>query len=447
VTIDPVSIDAVPVDVDLWDIDAFQRQEHHTMLEQFRETEPGIHWFDEGDLGPGFWVISRQAHLKEVNRQAGIFSSNAGGTQMRDADPHDDRAGVVSDSLMIEMDPPKHTRYRRIVSRGFTPRMISLLEDYLQNRTDMILDKVCEDGHAEFVTQLSAELPLQAIAEMVGIPLEDRSKIFEWTNAMVGSDDPDFVTSHEDVTNAATELFMYSRMLQTERRQSPADDIITTLLSADVDGEELDETEFDMFFLLLCVAGNETTRNSITHGMKAFFEFPDQWEKFRSDTSRYMDTAVDEIVRWATPVLNFRRQAAADFEIDGVKIKAGDKVVMWHIAANRDPRAFENPWQFDIERTPNDHVGFGGGGPHYCLGANLAKMEIRLMFEAIAKRLPDIRLDGDLRYLRSNFIGGIKEMPVAFTPTPSRHTTPMDRLGSAAGASGTDGFGGEVQRG
>jgi cholest-4-en-3-one 26-monooxygenase len=373
-----------------------------------------------------------------------VFSSNKGGTQIQELD--DTNAQVDPDSIMLQMDPPKHTRYRRIVSRGFTPRMIGLLDDYLENRTKMIVDRVCEKGEAEFVTELSAELPLQAIAEMVGIPLEDRKKIFDWTNAMIGSDDPDFAQSEDDVMAAFAELFMYSNALQKERRNQPGDDIITTLLSADVDGEQLDETEFDMFFLLLCVAGNETTRNSITRGMMGFFEFPDQWEKFKSDPERYMDGAVDEIVRWATPVLNFRRQLLSDYELGGVQMKEGDKLVMWHIAANRDPREFDDPWKFDIERSPNNHIGFGGGGPHYCLGANLAKMEIKLMFREIAQRLPDIRPAGDPQYLRSNFIGAVKELPVQFTPTPSTNTKAMDRLGSAAGASGTTGYGGEVVR-
>ena len=432
--------------VDLWDMDAFQRQEHHAMLEKLRETDPGIHWIDEGDKGPGFWAITRLEHLKEINRQADIISSNKGGTQMQERARADVMDDFQNDSLMLSMDPPKHTRYRRIVSRGFTPRMINLLEDYLHNRTQMIIDRVCERGTAEFVTELSAELPLQAIAEMVGIPFEDRKKIFDWTNSMIGADDPDFAKSEEFVMAAFAELFAYSNALQNERRGKPADDIITTLLSADVDGEALDEVEFDMFFLLLCVAGNETTRNSITRGMHGFFEFPDQWELYRSDPDKYADTMVDEVVRWATPVLNFRRQAMRDYEIGGVQIKENDKIVMWHIAANRDPRAFDDPWTFDITRSPNDHVGFGGGGPHYCLGSNLAKMEIRLMFKGIAERLPDIRLAGDVAYLRSNFIGGVKSMPVEFTPSPSTHTMPLDRLGSAAGASGTDGYGGAVER-
>ncbi len=432
--------------IDLWDMDAFQRQEHHGMLEQLRETDPGIHWIEEGDKGPGFWAVTRLEHLKEVNRQAEIFSSNKGGTQMQERAEGDDIDSFQNDSLMLSMDPPKHTRYRRIVSRGFTPRMINLLEDYLENRTQMIIDRVSEDGKAEFVTQLSAELPLQAIAEMVGIPMEDRSKIFDWTDSMIGADDPDYAQSEEAVMGAFGELFAYSNALQTDRRDKPGDDIVTTLLSADVDGEKLDEIEFDMFFLLLCVAGNETTRNSVTRGMQGFFEFPDQWELYVSDPDKYSDTMVDEVVRWATPVLNFRRQALQDYELGDVLIKENDKIVMWHIAANRDPRAFDDPWSFDVARNPNDHVGFGGGGPHFCLGSNLAKMEIALMFKGIAQRLPDIHPVGEPEYLRSNFIGGVKALPVEFTPTPSTNTMPLDRLGSAAGASGTEGFGGNVER-
>jgi len=324
--------------------------------------------------------------------------------------------------------------------------MINLLEDYLQNRTDIILDNVVERGHCDFVRDISAELPLQAIAEMMGIPVEDRSRVFDWTNAMVGGEDPEFVKSRDDILAAAADLFGYSHQLQMGRRSTPGGDIVTTLLSADIDGEALTELEFDMFFLILCVAGNETTRNSITRGMMAFLEFGDQWEKFASDPDHHMETTVEEIVRWATPVMYFRRQALSDYEIGGVKIAAGDKVLMWHVAANRDPRAFEDPWRFDIERTPNDHVGFGGGGPHYCLGASLARMEIRLMFRELARRMPDVRLDGEPDYLRSNFIGGVKRLPVAYSPSPSYNTVPLHRLGSAAGVSGTVGYGGHVER-
>ena len=433
-------------DIDLWDFDMFQRQEHHKVLEQLRETDPGIHWVDEGGKGMGYWAITRQAHLKEVNRRADVFSSSHSGTQMRDPEQRLHDSGIVPALTLIDMDPPRHTRYRRLVSRGFTPRMIHLLEDYLQNRTDIILDRVVEKGRCDFVRDISAELPLQAIAEMMGIPVEDRSKVFDWTNAMVGSEDPEFIKSRDDILQAAAELFGYSHQLQTDRRATPSDDIVTTLLSADLDGQALTELEFDMFFLILCVAGNETTRNSITRGMMAFLEFGDQWAKFAADPDRYMETAVEEIVRWASPVMYFRRQALADYEIGGIKIAAGDKVIMWHVAANRDPRAFEDPWRFDIERTPNDHVGFGGGGPHYCLGASLARMEVRLMFRELARRMPDIRLDGEPDYLRSNFIGGVKRLPVAYSPSPSHDTESLHRLGSAAGVSGTTGYGGNVER-
>ena len=433
-------------DVDLWDFDMFQRQEHHEVLARLRETDPGIHWVDEGDKGSGYWAVTRHAHLKEVNRRADVFSSNHSGTQMRDPDQRSQKSRFALDQMLIDMDPPRHTRYRKLVNRGFTPRMIALLEDYLQNRTDIILDRVVEQGRCDFVRNISAELPLQAIAEMMGIPVEDRSKVFDWTNAMIGSEDPEFVRGREDIDRAAAELFGYSHRLQTERRNEPSDDIVTTLLSADIDGEALSELEFDMFFVILCVAGNETTRNSITRGMMAFFDFGDQWEKFVADPDRHMETAVEEIVRWASPVLCFRRQALSDYDIGGVRIAAGDKVVMFHVSANRDPRAFEDPWRFDIERTPNDHVGFGGGGPHYCLGASLARMEIRLTFREIARRMPDIHLDGEPDYLRSNFIAGVKRLPVAYTPSPSYNTAALHRLGSAAGVSGTVGYGGHVER-
>jgi cholest-4-en-3-one 26-monooxygenase len=427
------------MDIDLLDPDRFQRGEHHEMFKVLRDTDPGIHWHDEPE-GSGFWSVTRIDHLREVNRNTDVFSSNAGGTQILDPPPGDMRAAVNRDYLMLDMDPPKHTRYRMLVNRGFTPRMIGLLDDYLLNRTRIIIDRICEKGECDFVTDIAAELPLQAIAEMMGVPLEDRLKIFDWTNKMIGRSDPEFVGSDADVDQAFAELYQYSHVLQMDRRDKPAQDIVTTLLNATIDDDKLSEIEFDMFFLLLSVAGNETTRNSMSHGIHGFIQHPDQWEKFRSDPDRYMSGAIEEILRWATPVLHFRRTALADYELGGVKIKAGDKLVMWHISANRDDRCFDDPFRFDIERHPNDHVAFGGGGPHFCLGANLARMELRLMFREIAERLPDISLAGEPRYLRSNFIGGVKHLPVKYTPTPSTNTEPMDRLGSAA-TGDTGGYG------
>jgi cholest-4-en-3-one 26-monooxygenase len=416
-------------DVDLGDMDRFQRGEHHEMFRLLRNTEPGVHWQDEPE-GTGYWAVTRIDHLREVNRQAEVFSSNRGGTQIVDAPADDLEARRPHDSIMLDMDPPKHTRYRKLVNRGFTPRMIGLLESYLENRTRIIVDRICEKGECDFVTELASELPLQAIAEMLGIPLEDRSRIFDWTNKMIGSSDPEFASGQADVDQAFAELYSYSHQLQEQHQ--PADDIVTTLLHSEVDGDKLTEWEFDMFFLLLCVAGNETTRNTISHGMHAFMTNPDQWQRFLAAPDAMMGTMIEEVLRWATPVLHFRRTAMRDYELGGVKIADGDKVVMWHISANRDERHFEDPFRFDIGREHNDHVAFGGGGPHFCLGANLARMEMRLMFDEIAARLPDIHLAGEPKYLRSNFIGGIKHMPVAFTPTASTNTEPMARLGAAA---------------
>jgi len=416
-------------DVDLNDMDAFQRGEHHAMFVKLRNTDEGVHWQDE-PAGSGYWAVTRLDHLREVNRQPDVFSSNRGGTQIEDAPDDDLEARMRHDSIMLDMDPPKHTRYRKLVNRGFTPRMIGLLEAYLENRTKIIVDRVCERGECDFVTELASELPLQAIAEMMGIPLEDRARIFDWTNRMIGSSDPEFASGQEDVTQAFTELYAYSHQLQEQHQ--PAEDIVTTLLNGEVDGDRLSEWEFDMFFLLLCVAGNETTRNTISHGMHGFMTNPDQWQRFRADPEGMMSTGMEEVLRWATPVLHFRRTAQRDYELGGVKIAEGDKVVMWHISANRDERHWDDPFRFDIGREHNEHVAFGGGGPHFCLGANLARMEMRLMFREMAERLPDMRLNGETQYLRSNFIGGIKHMPVAFTPTPSTNTPSMARLGAAA---------------
>ncbi len=264
---------------------------------------------------------------------------------------------------------------------------------------------------------IAAELPLQAIAELMGVPQEDRRKLFDWSNRMIGADDPEFqkdAVGMEAAGNAAAELFMYSHSLAELRRDDPQDDIISRLLGAEIDGDKLSELEFDMFFMLLTVAGNETTRNATAHGMKALLDHPDQFDKLKADPELLLG-AIEEILRWATPVLHFRRTALEDYELGGKLIRKGDKVVMWHISANRDETVFDDPFTFDIERSPNEHIAFGGGGPHFCLGANLARMELRLIFDELVHRLPDMKLDGEVEYLRSNFIGGIKHMPVHYT--------------------------------
>jgi cholest-4-en-3-one 26-monooxygenase len=401
-------------DVDLLDPDVFRTGRHHEMFRLLRAEDP-VHWTDEPD-GSGFWSITRHADLIEVNREPQRFSSAANGISIPDLGEE----GAMVREMMLYMDPPRHTRYRRLVNKGFTPRMIGLLETGLRTKAELILDNVVEAGQCDFVIDISAELPLQAIAELMGVPPEDRHKLFDWTNRMIGVDDPEFEGDRESAGEAAAELYMYANSLAAEKRQQLSDDIISKLLGAEIDGDELSETEFDMFFMLLAVAGNETTRNATSHGMKALLDNPDQFEQLKAHPE-LLPSAIEEILRWATPVLHFRRTAMQDYELGGKQIKAGDKVVMWHISANRDEAVFDDPYRFDIERSPNDHIAFGGGGAHFCLGANLARMELNLIFSEILKRLPDMTAAGETEYLRSNFIGGIKHMPVQYTPSARSH--------------------------
>ena len=411
-------------DVDLLDLDRFVTGEHHRMFEVLRAQQP-VHWSDEPD-GNGFWSITKHADLQTVNRDTTTFSSEIGGTQrvdMGEAVDFDTR-GI----MLVDTDPPKHTRYRRLVNKGFTPRMINLLEQHLRYRAELIVDDVIEQGHCEFVTDLAAELPLQAIAEIMGVPQEDRRLMFEWSNTMIGAQDPEYQNPDDPDApqRAAAEVFAYSNALGAARREDPRDDIVTTLINAEIEGEQLSELEFDMFMLLLVVAGNETTRNATSAGMAALLDNPDQFAKLlsRADDTAYVSTAIDEVLRWATPVLHFRRTASVDTVVRGQEIKANDKLLIWHISANRDEEVFTDPFTFDIERTPNEHVAFGGGGAHFCLGANLAKLELEIIFAEIFSRMPDMQAAGPAEPLRSNFIGGVKHLPVTFSPGPRKHPVP-----------------------
>lgn len=413
-------------DVDLMDLDAFVRGDHHEMFKVLRAEAP-VSFHPEPD-GPGFWAITKHADLQLVNRDTATFSSELGGTQRFDigtADPDFDTRGL----MLVDTDPPKHTRLRRLVNKGFTPRMIGMLEQHLRYRAELIVDDVIEQGECEFVEDLAAELPLQAIAEIMGVPQEDRHLMFEWSNTMIGAadseyaDEPSADGSSTQARAAAMQVYDYANKLGAARREDPRDDIVTTLINAEIDGEQLSELEFDMFMLLLTVAGNETTRNATAHGMHALLTHPEQFRRLRERAGDrdYFSTAADEILRWASPVMHFRRTATVDTEVGGVPIAAHDKVLIWHVSANRDEEVFEDPFRFDIERTPNEHVAFGGGGAHYCLGANLAKLELEIIFDEILERMPDMEIAGPVGRLRSNFIGGIKHMPVRFTPGPRKH--------------------------
>ena len=395
-------------DIDLTDADAYVDAVPHEWFTRLRAEAP-VYWHaDEASKDGGFWAVTSHEHCAIVNRDWQTYSSAKGAVYLWDMP---EEALEQQRMLMLTMDPPLHTRYRLLVNKGFTPRMVNQLEITMRERTREILDRVAVQGECDFVVDVAAELPLQVIADLMGVPQEDRHKLFDWSNRMIGGEDPEYALSEEERAMASMELYAYSSELAAQRKLDPHDDLISILPQAEVGGERLSELEIDLFFLLLSVAGNETTRNLISHGIIALHENPDQLAKLRADRS-LMGTAIDEMLRWGTPVMNFRRTAMHDTELGGQQIKEGDKVVFWHISANRDEKVFDDPFSFDITRNPNDHIAFGSGGPHYCLGANLAKMEIRVMFEELLDRFPEFEITGPSPRLRSNFINGIKHIPL-----------------------------------
>jgi len=361
--------------------------------------------YDDG----GLWVLSRHEDVKAVscartgwsseeNTAIPRFDGKTVGYQEREIQKH----------MMLNMDDPQHTRVRGVVSRGiFTPRSVERLHDLLSEWANKIVLDAKEKGSGDFVTDIACELPLQAIAELVGFPQEDRKKIFNWSNQMMAYDDPDYDV---DPAVAAAEILGYATEMGEDRKANPRGDIVTRLVSA-ADEEVLSSEEFAFFILILAVAGNETTRNAISHGMQGFFDNPDQWERYKAERP---STAADEIVRWGTPVQMFQRTAMADAEVGGQVIKQGQRVGLLYGSANYDDTVFDDPNTFDIYRDPNPHVGFGGGGVHYCPGSHLAKLEIDLVFGAIADHMPDIAPTGPQRRLRAGWLNGIKEMPVSY---------------------------------
>jgi cholest-4-en-3-one 26-monooxygenase len=398
------------MDVGLHDLDLFQQGVPHETFATLRAEAPVS--FHHDPASPGFWSVHRHADVVAVNRDNTTFSSNLKATlfwEMEEADLAQQRL------MMLNMDPPMHTRYRRLVNKGFTPRMVGDLETHIRDMAAEICDEAVAKGELDFVTDVSAELPLQVIAELMGVPHDERHLMFDWSNRMVGAQDPEYGVLPEEASQAALELFAYAHQLAEQKRANPHDDLISVLSTAEVEGERLSELEIDLFFMLLTVAGNETTRNLISHGMHALMEHPDQYAMLRNDPS-LVDSAVEEMLRWASPVMHFRRTASRDCEIGGQPIAEGDKVVIWYISANRDETVWDDPYTFDITRQDNQHVSFGGGGPHFCLGANLARMEARVMFAEILKRFEIIEPAGDVQRLRSNFINGIKHLPVRVKP-------------------------------
>ncbi|MBA0126982.1 cytochrome P450 [Haloechinothrix sp. YIM 98757] len=404
---------SIPANFDFTDPDLYTQRIPLEEFAELRRTAPvwwnpqpaGVSGFDDG----GYWVVTKLEDIKQISKNPELFSSWENTAVIRFNGDISREEIELQRAMMVNMDPPQHTKARRIVSKGFTPRAVESLREALNNRARAIVQEAKKQGSGDFVEQVACELPLQAIAELLGVPQEDRGKIFEWSNEMISYDDPEYEI---DPVNASTEILGYAANMSAERQACPVDDIVTKLVNADIDGESLDQDEFGFFVILLAVAGNETTRNAITHGMKAFLEHPEQWELFKEQRPK---TAADEIVRWATPVMVFQRTATADTELGGQQIKAGQRVGMFYSSANFDEDAFDEPMKFDIMRDPNPHVGFGGTGTHYCLGANLARLEIDLMFNAIADEMPDIREVSEPVRLRSGWLNGIKHYQVAYS--------------------------------
>jgi cholest-4-en-3-one 26-monooxygenase len=408
-----MAVPSIPPGFDFTDPDLYSQRVPAEEFAELRRTAPvwwnsqprGASGFDDD----GYWAVTKHADVLEVSRSSDLYSSQEKTAIIRHS------TGVTEESLgmqrliLLNIDPPQHTKLRGIVSRGFTPRAIGNLRQVLSARAERIVQLALTEGTGDFVNDVACELPLQAIAELLGIPQEDRRKIFAWSNEMIGYDDPEYAG---DAQVAAAELVGYAMTMAEERRECPRDDIVSKLVHAQVDGGQLSSDEFGFFVILLAVAGNETTRNAISHGMLALLDHPDQWELFRAERPR---TAVDEIVRWATPVTVFQRTALADTTLGGQQIKAGQRVGLFYRSANFDEEVFDHPERFDVSRDPNPHLGFGGTGAHYCLGVNLARLEIDLIFNAIADGMPAIRLAGDAERLRSGWLNGIKKLPVSYS--------------------------------
>ena len=374
-------------------------------------SAPDVPGFSAGN---GHWALTTFDDVRHASRHPEIFSSIPTSTTLTDV-PVEIAEFVGS---MISLDDPRHLRLRGIVNRAFTPKVVTRIEESVHDRAQRLVAAMVSehpDGQCDFVSALAGPLPLQIICDIMGIPEEDEPMIFHCTTVMLGAGDEEVSGTFDDIVAATTTLAEYGVAMAERRREHPSDDLTTSLVQAEVDGERLTSTEIASFFILLSAAGNETTRNAISHGMVALSRYPEQRQKWWDDFDGVASTAVEEIVRWASPVIFMRRNLTEDIELGGVSMKAGDKVSMWYTSANRDERKFDNPWMFDVTRNPNPHIGFGAGGAHFCLGANLARREIRVAFEELRRRVPDIVAVAEPAILHSAFIHGIKGLPVAWS--------------------------------
>jgi cytochrome P450 len=398
--------------IDLSDHDAFVAGVPHEAFAVLRHEDP-VHWNPEQG-GRGFWAVTRYEDIRTVHRNPQTFSSEIGGTSLEDLEPEH----IEARKSMIDMDPPRHDELRAIVNRRFTPRAVGVWEEQVRKVAREVIDLALPKGEFDFVREIASEIPMQVFAEILGVPQSERREIIEIGDRLLGNADPEYAGEAGDEAHrhlpfsspAALDMFAFGRRLADERRLHSRDDIMTALVEAG-----LTQQEMDVYFVLLATAGNETTRHTISHGLIALLEHPDELARLRADFAGLGKSATEEMLRWATPVHHFRRTAAVDTSLAGVEIAAGDKVTTWFVSGNRDETVFEQPDRFDVSRSPNKHMTFGPGGIHHCLGAHLAKMEIRITFEELLGRGVDIELAGPPERLRSNFFNGIKRLPVRVT--------------------------------
>ena len=420
-----VEVDLGPADADITDPDTYTRGVPYATFERLRDTDP-VSWWDEHDGGSGFWAVTCYDDLLHVSRNVEVFSS-AQGITLEEMDPDD----FAARRNMLEYDPPEHTRYRRLVSKPFSRREVYAYENAIRLLARTVVDEALADAGGrpfDFVERVAKQLPMRMLGRLLGVPDDDGPWLVERGDALLGNFDPEFTEHPLGLTDtdefkaipfrspAALDLYRYAEQQAAARRAHPTDDVISDLLAPTIDGDQLTEREFKNFFVLLVSAGNDTTRYTMTAGMKALIEHPDQMAELRDSVGRdpaVMDKAVEEILRWATVTMHFRRTAVVDTELAGRTIRAGQKVVIWFVSADYDRTRFPEPYRFDIHRSPNDHVAFGLRSPHLCLGAQLARMELKVLFEELLPRLGDAALAGPIERLRSNFISGIKRLPVS----------------------------------
>jgi cholest-4-en-3-one 26-monooxygenase len=408
--------DVLPEGYDFTDPDVNEKAIPHDQFRAARKNSP-IVWVEQPweqrsgfaeESGTGYWAVTRHEDVSTISRNSKDWSTAENGAIIRFPGEMARDQIELQRVILINQDPPEHTQTRAIISRGFTPRSIAELEETMVQRANTIVKEAVSRGSGNFVEEIAAELPLQAIADLIGVPQEDRHKLFEWSNQMLAGEDPDYAGNNEV---AAAEILGYAMMLAADRQANPRDDLITKLIQAHKGERGLNDDEFGYFVILLAVAGNETTRNAISHGMNAFLDNPEQWEIWKRDRPA---TMVDEVVRWGTPVTVFQRTALNDVEVSGHTFKKGERAALFYASANFDDEVFEDPFTFNILRDPNPQLGFGGNGAHYCLGANLARQEIRVIFDALADHAPDISKLADPVRLRHSWINGLKALQVRY---------------------------------